>query len=215
MIHNLRKRRVPERIVGWIFSFLSERFTSIRLQDFESEIEKVNLGIPQGSPISPILYLFYNADLLEESLDISLSITSTGFVDDISLLTYSESTERNVRNLEKAYRKCLKWASSHGSRFNPKKSELIHFIGRKRVYKALITLERRIIKPSKSIKLLGAYLDQGLTYRAHFNALSTKIPTLVNAIKSITSSIWGTSLIDARKLYRGAIRPVLAYGASF
>ena len=160
MIHNLRKRRVPERIVGWIFSFLSERFTSIRLQDFESEIEKVNLGIPQGSPISPILYLFYNADLLEESLDISLSITSTGFVDDISLLTYSESTERNVRNLEKAYRKCLKWASSHGSRFNPEKSELIYFIGRRRkVYMAPITLEGKKIEPSKSIKLLGAYLD--------------------------------------------------------
>ena len=38
---------------------------------------------------------------------------------------------------------------------------------------------------------------------------------LLNAIKSITSSTWGTSLIDARKLYRGAIRPALAYGTSF
>ena len=109
-------------------------------------------------------------------------------MDDISLHTYSESTERNVRNLEKAYKKYLKWASSYGSRFNSKKSELIYFIGRKRAYKALITLERRIIKPSKSIKLLGAYLDQGLTYRAYFNALSIKIPTLVSAIKSITFS---------------------------
>ena len=136
-----------------------ERSTSIRLQDYESNIEKVDLGIPQGSPISPILYLFYNADLLEESLDISLSVTPTGFIDDISLLTYSESTERNVRNLEKAYGKCLNWARSHGSRFNPKKSELIYFIGRRRAYRAPITLEGRKIEPSKSIKLLGAYLD--------------------------------------------------------
>jgi len=79
----------------------------MRLLDFESSIEKVDLGIPQGSPISLILYLFYNADLLEESEDISLSITPMGFVDDISLLIYSKSTKRNVRNLEKAYRKCL------------------------------------------------------------------------------------------------------------
>ena len=82
-----------------------------------------------------------------------------GFVDDISLLTYSDSTERNVRNLEKTYEKYLNWTRSHESRFNPKKSELIYFIGRKRAYKALITLEGRIIKPSKSIKLLEAYLD--------------------------------------------------------
>ena len=111
-----------------------------------------------------------------------------GFVDDISLLTYSKSTERNVRNLEKAYRKCLNWARSHGSRFNPEKSELIHFIGRKRVHRAPITLEDKTIKPSKSIKLLGAHLDQGLTYKAHLKALNTKIPTLLSALKSITSS---------------------------
>ena len=86
-------------------------------------------------------------------------MTSMGFMDDISLLTYSDSTERNVRNLEKAYRKCLNWARSHGSRFNPEKSELIHFIGRKKAYSAPITLEGEIIKPSKSIRLLGAFLD--------------------------------------------------------
>ena len=59
-------------------------------------MERVDLGIPQGSPISPILYLFYNADLLEESEDIAISITPIGFVDDISLLTYSDSITRNA-----------------------------------------------------------------------------------------------------------------------
>ena len=83
-----------------------------------------------------------------------------GFIDDISLLTYSDSIERNVKNLEKAYKKCQNWAKSHGARFNPDKSELIHFIGRKRkAQKALITLKGKTIKPSKSIKLLGAHLD--------------------------------------------------------
>src|SRR5215475_316799 len=183
LIHNLRKRKVPNKIIEWIYSFLSDRSTSVRLLDFESSIEKVDLGIPQGSPISPILYLFYNADLLEESLDISLSITPTGFIDDISLLTFSKSIERNIQNLEKAYRKCLNWARSHGSRFNPEKSELIHFIGKRRkAYDAPITLEGRIIKPSKSIRLLGAYLDRGLTYKAQLDALNTKIPTLLSAI---------------------------------
>jgi len=89
-----------------------------------------------------------------------MSITPTGFVDDISLLTYSDSTTRNVQNLEKAYRKCQKWARTHGSRFNPEKSELIHFLGRRRkVYRAPITLEGKKIEPSRSIRLLGAYLD--------------------------------------------------------
>ena len=45
LIHNLRKRRVPNRITGWIYSFLSDRSTSVRLLDFESSTEKVDLGI--------------------------------------------------------------------------------------------------------------------------------------------------------------------------
>ena len=111
-----------------------------------------------------------------------------GFVDDISLLTYSKSTERNVQNLEKAYKKCLNWAKTHGSRFNPDKSELIHFKrGRKGVYNIPITLENEIVKPSESIRLLGVYLDQSLTYKAHLKALYIKIPTLLSALRSIIS----------------------------
>ena len=141
-------------------------------------------------------------------------MTPIGFVDDIPLLTYSKSTERNIKNLEKAYGKCLNWARTHGSRFNPEKSKLIHFIGRKReAHRASITLEGKIIKPTKSIKFLGAHLDEGLTHKAHLTALNTKIPTLLSALKSITASTWGTSLTAARTLYRGAIRLVLAYGA--
>jgi len=140
-------------------------------------------------------------------------MTPTGFIDDISLLTYSKSTQRNVRNLEKAYRKCLNWARSHGSRFNPDKSELIHFTRRRKAHKASINLEGELIKPSKSIRFLGAFIDEGLTYKAHLKTLNTRVPTLLNALKSITSSTWGVSLLRARKLYIGAIRPALAYGA--
>ena len=39
-----------------------------------------------------------------------------------------------------------------------------------------------------------------------------RVPTLLGALKSITSSTWGVSLLRARNLYIGAIRPALAYG---
>ena len=84
---------------------MSNRSTSIRLGDFESSVEKIDIGIPQGLSIFLILYLFYNADLLDDYYDISISIDSIGFIDDINILTYSKSLERNYKNLEKVYRK--------------------------------------------------------------------------------------------------------------
>lgn len=65
LLHNLRKRRIDRDTVGWTASFLGNRATTIRMADVESEAYTVTVGIPQDSSLSPILYLFYNADILE------------------------------------------------------------------------------------------------------------------------------------------------------
>jgi Reverse transcriptase (RNA-dependent DNA polymerase) len=93
LIHNLRKRRIPEEITNWVLDFLQDRETEIRLGDFTLESSKVFAGIPQGSCISPILYLFYNADLLDICENTTLRTSATGFIDDINILTHSTSTE--------------------------------------------------------------------------------------------------------------------------
>ena len=65
LIHNMKKRKVPNFIVRWTESFLQGRSTRLRFNGVESERICTNAGVPQGSPISPILYMFYNADLLD------------------------------------------------------------------------------------------------------------------------------------------------------
>ena len=55
---------------------------------------KIGIGIPQGSPISSILYLFYNADLIE-ALNSEDSI-STSYIDDIAILVTGDSPEENA-----------------------------------------------------------------------------------------------------------------------
>lgn len=55
----------------------------------------VQTKIPQGSPISPILYLFYNADLLEICNRPGTNTSALRFVDDANVLVYRKSTEEN------------------------------------------------------------------------------------------------------------------------
>lgn len=116
LAHNLRKRRVPESLVRWVTDFLSNRRTEVKINDYILPESAISVGIPQGSPISPILYLFYNADLLESCEDIRLHTSATGFVDDINIMTYSESTEQNCLKLARIHKKCQEWAMKHGSK---------------------------------------------------------------------------------------------------
>jgi hypothetical protein len=106
LAYNLRKRKIPETLVRWVEDFLKDRHTEIRIADFTLEKSRVDAGIPQGSSVSSILYLFYNADLLDIYENLALRTSLTGFVDDVNLLTYGTSAEENYRNLKRIYNAC-------------------------------------------------------------------------------------------------------------
>jgi hypothetical protein len=57
--------------------------------------------------LSLILFLFYNALLLEALSLLELRLSALGFANDINLLTYSELTAVNYTILESAHDQCL------------------------------------------------------------------------------------------------------------
>ncbi|KAJ5111719.1 hypothetical protein NUU61_001349 [Penicillium alfredii] len=76
-----------------------------------------------GSPLSPILYLFYNADLMGDKQYTS----NFGYVDDTIMIAVGNSEAENCRSLQKSFRECDTWAKTHASVFAPDKFALVHF----------------------------------------------------------------------------------------
>jgi hypothetical protein len=102
--------------------------------------------------------LFEALNLLAQQL------SAIGFVEDINLLAYSESTAENCIALETAHNQCLQWASTHGMRFALDKYTLTPHFTRRHNFDltAAVQLGERTIKPFPNVRILGLLLDSRL-----------------------------------------------------
>ncbi|KAE8244624.1 hypothetical protein A4X13_0g6427, partial [Tilletia indica] len=64
LVHLLYQLGCPLQLVRWVLSFLSNRRAEVRLDDETSNMTPLDTGIPQGSPVSPILFIIFVAALL-------------------------------------------------------------------------------------------------------------------------------------------------------
>ena len=128
-IHNLQKRKISKWIANWMKSFLTGR--RITLSIYRQTITEfhVQTDIPQGFPLSLILYLFYNVDLLEICNRSGTNTSAIGFIDDVNILAYSTSTEENCKTLKRLHKKCKRWALKYSSVFASDKYKLIYLKG--------------------------------------------------------------------------------------
>ncbi|KAI0993834.1 hypothetical protein K3495_g14350, partial [Podosphaera aphanis] len=206
LIHTMRTKGIPRRVTNFVKSFLSDRTTSIKLGNYIGEQTPTSTGIPQGSPLSPILFLFFASTL---PLLNSPNSSSISFVDDTNLLTWSDSTEENCRTLEKLHKTCEGWAKKHGARFAPEKYQLIHFSRKTKRHnlQATLQIQGHETQPKPSIRILGIHLDPRLNWGAHMKRAQQRAETQLQSITRLTYSTWGANFSKARVLYSAIVRP--------
>jgi hypothetical protein len=171
----LEARQVPIPAVRWIRNFCDGRHAQVTVGGFESDVLPIEFaGIPQGSPLSPILYVYYNADLVEWKIDRNGG--AIGFVDDFNAWVVGSDAEQNTKAIQDTIiPHAEQWSRRSGATFEADKTSLIHFTRRPvlndppnlRFSDTEITL-------SKSVKVLGVILDTKLTMDEHISKAIAK-----------------------------------------
>ncbi|KAJ5110838.1 zinc knuckle domain protein [Penicillium argentinense] len=213
LLHNLKKRRLGQ-LVPWVKAFLSNRSTKIRMPEGTSGPIPTPTGIPQGSPISPILYLIYNADLIEKC---GSGVTSNGWVDDVCFMTKGDSERETIRKLKTACGKAEQWARKHASVFDTKKYALVHFVNTKEVeprYTPLSLQGHTVPATRTAERYLGYWLDPNLEFQHHREKAISKASVSLQALQSLAGSTWGASLSAMRRIYQAVVIPQMLFGVS-
>ena len=140
LLHTLKMRRMSSYIVKWARSFLKNRETLLIFNKRTSTMCEINADISQEFLISSILFLFFNASLIEKCKALRIKIEVLNFVNDINILVYDRFIEEICKTLSKTHDVCAKWAWTHNATFASEKYELTHFIRKSRKFNMMTSI---------------------------------------------------------------------------
>ena len=140
LLHTLKIKRMSSYIIEWTRSFLEDWETSLIFDEQMSDMRKINADISQRFLISLILFLFFNASLIEKCEALRIKIKVLNFVNDINILVYNRFTEEICRTLSKAHDVCVKWACTHDATFASEKYKLTHFTRKSKRFNMMISI---------------------------------------------------------------------------
>jgi ribonuclease HI len=207
----LQALRLPTSLISWTSSFLDNRLLRLSFDGQTEDFASLNTGIPQGSPISPILFLIYIRDLFP-SLASSIKVLS--YLDDISLTVSSYSLKKNTKILEREAAKLYSLGAKSAIEFDLDKTELIHFTTSKEAKTASLQLPNgATIQPKELVRWLGIWFDPGLTFKHHVAKRVSQARSTLQRMNRLANSERGLSPLALRQLYLACVTSVADYGS--
>ena len=148
-------------------------------------------GVPQGSVLSPLLFLIYVNDLPKPH---HRQNSKSQFADDTVLWAASKNIQFAAKLLCKDLRKLAKWCAKWRIKLNPEKTKVIIF-SRSSLAKnsePILKLYGERLKIYPQVKFLGITFDSNFTFKKHFEEILGRCNTRYHRIRLLANKKMGT-----------------------
>ena len=168
----------------FVSNFLSDRIFKVRIGTTLSDFHKQEMGVPQGSILSPLLF---NIKINKIVSSTKQNIDKSLFVDDFAICAKGKNLNSIERQLQLSINAIQKWVGENGFKFSSSKTECIHFHKKRGLQKPPeLKLDNVNIKVTDKVKFLGIYFDSKLTFLPHIKYLRTACFKKINLIKVVS-----------------------------
>ena len=202
--------------IKWISSFLSDRSIAIRVDGYLSNPHSINSGVPQGSVISPVLFILFIDDLLSST---SASIFS--FADDTYLSSSFSSNPRHLaysnispyRNtsallLTNDLTNVEKCGSDNLVKFNEEKTKQVVISRKHHKNFPPAFMNGHKLDISSSLTQLGLSTASNLTWKPNINSIAKHASQKLRFLSRARGYFSPSQLLT---IYKSQIRPSLEY----
>lgn len=165
-------------------SYLSNRSQFVSFDGIESNINSINIGVPQGSVLGPLFFIIYLNDLAFLSLKGKLKL----FADDSSFLYNNKFASVNDKNLHDDLKTLIEYFRINKLTLNISKSNIINIKNSNRSTPNNLTITKNSFPEVKVVdesKYLGIFIDNRLNWSTHINSLLLKLNQITGIIYKI------------------------------
>jgi len=207
----------PLPLLRLVQSFLTDRKVRVRLEKETTEYHDVECGTPQGSPLSPVLYMLYLAELLNQ--DTALRF---GYADDVCLFRATHTLKENVKLLSRDVAAIIAYGNANKIYFAPEKLEMIHLTRMRNAQAPPCKVNNNltitpITKADKvgdqpALRWLGVWFDRKLRFKRHVAERAGKARQVARHIKNLARTKDGPPALALRKAVITCVIPAALYG---
>lgn len=165
LLWRMKEQGWPDSILRWTSSFLHNRWVQVWYSGEVTSAKELVCGVPQGSPISPLLFLLCMA----EPMQCANIRARFSYADDIDVLGIGRTIKESFTMAQQEVDSLFQWAHENAVSFDIDKSELIQLPARRQDEICSLTVNGVTIEPSEHICWLGIYLDS-----QHSNIMSPR-----------------------------------------
>jgi hypothetical protein len=163
LLHKLRQF-LPLNYYLILNSYLLNRHFQVKVEDSYTDLLPVNVGVPQGSVLGPLLYLLYTADL-----PTSPDATISTFAYDTAILATDLDSATASQKLQTSLLAIQHWLTKWRLKANSSKSTHVTFTTPRATYPGFHIYNEQLPQ-AEEVKYLGLHLDRHLTWHKHIFA---------------------------------------------
>jgi hypothetical protein len=209
LLAKLQSYGISGDLLGWICSFLSDRTQFVVINDSKSAPYSVTSGVPQGSVLGPILFLYYINDV-----DDWVSSSIWKYADDTKLgrrLRMSDPRlyQIDIDDMQFDLDSIYEWSQVWLMDFNVQKCACLHFGNNNPT--AIYHLNGCDIPNKTSEKDLGVTISSNLKFSDH---CAKSVRSAEGVLWCIRRCIKYMSKDIFLRLYKALVRPRLEYASS-
>ena len=187
LIYKLHHLGINGHMLSWLKSFLTGRTAQVLLSGSRSELFSCLNGSPQGSVISPLLFIILVNDIASKHRK-----CLTGMYADDMFIWMKHKNLKFLQNLVSSdVQEVIEEFRLWGFLVASSKTGAIAFSLLKIPDNLTITVDGAKIPVKKELKILGITLDSRLNWCKHIMEVANKCSKVINLLRLLSGTRWG------------------------